>query len=573
MRECLLPVLLSLALPPANAQVQRNHILPLQFGAPIVGEPVSATRTLDYEPAANSPDPVAVHAEEKYFRDSAGRTRSEIKYPDHLPTVSIIDFVAHMVYSWTPGDKVVSTYKIRETTALATSTSSQILPADAPQIEGIPTRHTHSVTGKDKIEESTDSWYAPDLHMALLTIIDKPGVGKTTYRFVHISRTEPDADLFHVPTGLKIQDDTPPPPVIPAADVARDFANSSGDPGTAATRDTQAKPDSRPTTPTYADDPKFQKALASAKEPRLLMDERLSRWKNANKIAKGQCVECLHQMITFLMQQSQWKDAINTANQLDTLATEPKEKAFAEAERGSALLHSNNDEPKPEQLKEAEASLHSALAIASRTPNLVYLEGRALAMQGRDDEAKQMFQNYLDLVKMSDPYRTRVEHFLENPRLAAMRLAPPFTLTTSQGEQISLDDMGGKVVVLDFWATWCGPCRESLPEIQRIAKKFADQPLVVISISSDKDEIAWKTFIQKNNMTWPQYRDDNGALNRAYGVASIPHYFSIDTDGVLQSVKVGSGADVEGDVRRLLNKARDAEKKKAKQSEHAPAGE
>jgi peroxiredoxin len=94
---------------------------------------------------------------------------------------------------------------------------------------------------------------------------------------------------------------------------------------------------------------------------------------------------------------------------------------------------------------------------------------------------------------------------------------------------------------------------------------------VVISISSDKDVSAWKTFIQKNDMTWPQYGDADGALSRAYGVNAIPHYFSIDADGVLQNVQVGSGADVEGEVHKLLNKAHDAEKKKAKESNRATA--
>jgi peroxiredoxin len=325
-------------------------------------------------------------------------------------------------------------------------------------------------------------------------------------------------------------------------------------------------------TPAYASDPKFQKALASADEKKLLPEEeRLARWKNANKIAKGQCVECLHRIIGLQMAQSQWKDAINTANQLDIVATTPREKFYAESQRGLALMHGNDDEPKPDQVKAAEDSMRAALTIAPNSANLVYLDGRALAMMSRDDEAKAAFQKYLDLVGMSDPYRTRAEHFIEDPRLAALRMAPAFTLTTSEGEQMSLDDMGGKVVLLDFWATWCGPCVESLPEIQRIAKKFADQPLVVLSISSDKDDIEWKTFVEKNHMTWPQYRDTSGALSRAYGVVSIPRYFTIDTDGALQSVKVGSGADVESDVRRLVNKARDAEKKKAKDSDRASA--
>jgi peroxiredoxin len=333
----------------------------------------------------------------------------------------------------------------------------------------------------------------------------------------------------------------------------------------------------RPATPTYSDDPKFQKALAEAKDKaRLPADERLARWKHANKIARNECVECLHQIIWLQMDQSQWKDGIASANQLESIATDRddrKEKYFAESERGLALLHTNDGNPKPEQLKEAEASLRAALEIAPKSKTVLYAEGRALALLGRDDEAKGAFQRYVDIVGYADSYRTRAEHFVEDPRLAALPMAPPFTLTSSEGEQISLDDMGGKVVLLDFWATWCGPCNEALPEIQRIAKDFAGQPLVVISISSDRDDIAWKTFVQKHNMTWPQYRDANGALSNAYGVSSIPRYFTIDTDGALKSVKVGSDADVSGDIKRLVKKAQEAEKKKAKDSDHAAAGE
>jgi len=346
--------------------------------------------------------------------------------------------------------------------------------------------------------------------------------------------------------------------------------NPNGVPPSAA----QVEPsDVRPATPTYADDPKFQEALASAKEKKTLPpDERLSRWKKASKIAKGKCVECLHQMIVWQMQLSKWEDVDDTASKLDAIATVPAEKFYAESQRGIALMHTNDDEPESQEVKAAEVSIRSALAIAPSSTGLIFLEGRALAMMGRDDEAKEMFQKYVDLVKTTDTYRTRAEHFIEDPTLAALRMAPAFTLTTSDGEQMSLDDMGGKVVLLDFWATWCGPCKESLPEIQRIAKKFADQPFVVISISSDSNESTWKNFIRMNHMTWPQYRDANGALSRAYSVSAIPHYFSIDTDGVLQSVKVGSGADVEGDVRKLVKKALDAEKKKAKESERAQAG-
>jgi Gram-negative bacterial TonB protein C-terminal len=214
----LLRSVLALAAFPFASLAQQAHILPLQLGAPVVGKPFAATRTLDYEPAAGSPDPVTFHAEEVFFRDSEGRTRSEIKYPGHLKTIDIIDFVIHLRYHWTDGDSVAASYPVKEVSAAPRP--PERLPDDAPLVEGVPTRHTHSVTGKDHIESSVESWYSPDLGLALVTIIDKPGIGKTTYRFFHVSRGEPDPALFHVPQRITVENSkiTPPsPPPVQAA--------------------------------------------------------------------------------------------------------------------------------------------------------------------------------------------------------------------------------------------------------------------------------------------------------------------------------------------------------------------
>jgi hypothetical protein len=206
--------LLALAILPTSALAQAAHILPLQLGAPVVGKPFSGTRTLDYEPAQNSSDPVPYHAEEKQFRDSAGRTRSEFTYPGRLPTIDILDFVAHLHYHWVVGDSVATRSPFPE---VAPSTREPAkLDADAPVVEGLPTRYSHSVTGKDKIEKSIESWYSPDLQLAMITIINQPGVGKTTYRFVHVSHAEPDASLFRVPEGIAIEDIHKSAPPAPA---------------------------------------------------------------------------------------------------------------------------------------------------------------------------------------------------------------------------------------------------------------------------------------------------------------------------------------------------------------------
>jgi peroxiredoxin len=137
-------------------------------------------------------------------------------------------------------------------------------------------------------------------------------------------------------------------------------------------------------------------------------------------------------------------------------------------------------------------------------------------------------------------------------------MAPPFSVTTLDGGRISLDDLQGKVVLLGFWATWCGPCREALPHIHDIAKKFQGEPLVILSFSLDSDEQAWKEFVAKHEMTWPQYRDGgfSGSIAKMFSVTAIPHTFTIDADGVLQDEHIGD-ASMEGKLKKLIAQARE----------------
>jgi thiol-disulfide isomerase/thioredoxin len=139
-------------------------------------------------------------------------------------------------------------------------------------------------------------------------------------------------------------------------------------------------------------------------------------------------------------------------------------------------------------------------------------------------------------------------------------MAPAFTVTTLDGQHISMDDLQGKVVLLDFWATWCGPCREALPHLRNIAKKFDGQPLVVLSVSLDANEEQWKKFIAENGMTWAQYRDGGftSPISKLFGVEAIPHTFTIDAEGVLQDEHIGD-ASIEGKLKKLLAQAREVQ--------------
>ena len=89
----------------------------------------------------------------------------------------------------------------------------------------------------------------------------------------------------------------------------------------------------------------------------------------------------------------------------------------------------------------------------------------------------------------------------------------------------------GKVVLLDFWASWCGPCRGALPNLKKLQEVYGGGDFVVVSISEDDDESAWRTFVSNHHMSWPQRLDTGGSLQRQYGVRALPTYVLIGRDG------------------------------------------
>ena len=177
---------------------------------------------------------------------------------------------------------------------------------------------------------------------------------------------------------------------------------------------------------------------------------------------------------------------------------------------------------------------------------------------GQLDQAASEFSTCASSAGPTDPLRIRARHFAENPSLSLAKMAPGFEITANDGSRFNLDNMGGRVVLIDFWATWCGPCNAELPHMKKIAKEFANDPLVIISISWDNNADKWKEFIAKNEMTWVQYRDADHKLSEQFGVNAIPHYFTIDSDGVLTAEMLGEGSDVEGKLKKLLKRAREA---------------
>ncbi|MFN7141791.1 MAG: redoxin domain-containing protein, partial [Limisphaerales bacterium] len=124
-----------------------------------------------------------------------------------------------------------------------------------------------------------------------------------------------------------------------------------------------------------------------------------------------------------------------------------------------------------------------------------------------------------------------------SPTAWAGVLAPDLTVTTLDGETIQLSDLKGKRVILDFWATWCGPCVKEIPHFIELVKENSRDELVIVGISKEDVETL-KPFVEKHGINYPIASADN--LPSPYGdVTAIPTTFFIDRNGVIQSVLVG----------------------------------
>lgn len=109
-----------------------------------------------------------------------------------------------------------------------------------------------------------------------------------------------------------------------------------------------------------------------------------------------------------------------------------------------------------------------------------------------------------------------------------------FAFTDLSGNEVDLSKMKGKVILVDFWATWCGPCVAEMPKVIEVYNSFHEKGFDVIGISLDEDKDALQKFIKSNEMPWPQYFDGKGWANelaKQYGIGSIPATFLIGKDG------------------------------------------
>jgi len=119
---------------------------------------------------------------------------------------------------------------------------------------------------------------------------------------------------------------------------------------------------------------------------------------------------------------------------------------------------------------------------------------------------------------------------------------PPFTLTSLSGQAVRSADLKGKVVVLNFWATWCGPCKEEMPALDRLRRQFDARDLVVLTITTDQQRDSIQAFLTSLGLSLPVLLDESRNVSDSYLVRGLPTTFGLARDGRLVGRAVGPRA-------------------------------
>jgi tetratricopeptide (TPR) repeat protein len=286
----------------------------------------------------------------------------------------------------------------------------------------------------------------------------------------------------------------------------------------------------------------FQRTFTAA---RVLMregklDGAIKEFMKAASLRGEQCAQCFQFIGQMYLQMNKHKDAAAYFSR--AIALKPANEAELNNALGVALYLQNDKKT----LEEAAAALRRAIELSGgKIIKAHYNLGYALIKLGRADEGVAALKTYLELSPTA-PNAGEVQAIIAHPAMANEKFAPAFRVKSSAGDDLSLERFKGKVVLLDFWAVWCAPCRVAMPKLKQIWQTYGGKDqFVMIGVSLDRDASTFEDYVKKEGLTWPQYFDGRGwdnQVSRLYGVNSIPHTVLIDENGVVQAVGLRGGA-------------------------------
>jgi thiol-disulfide isomerase/thioredoxin/Tfp pilus assembly protein PilF len=254
---------------------------------------------------------------------------------------------------------------------------------------------------------------------------------------------------------------------------------------------------------------------------------------------------------------SAYKNVLESCDRAIEFAQTPRMKAAVHNLKGVSLFAraSQKQPPNNDDLLAAEKEFRAVLGIDPAFHMVRYNLGVVMLKAGNDAAGIDWLIGYLEVAPDGAAAKDAVR-MIANPRRARENFAPDFSIVTLDGEHVDLESLRGQVVVLDFWASWCAPCREAVPYLRGIQKKFTGRPVTLISISVDQDAAAWKRAIASGKMGWRHYLDTSGHVAKLFGVRPIPTTVVIDGEGIIRDTITGFtpsfGVTLEDDILKAL---------------------
>jgi len=221
----------------------------------------------------------------------------------------------------------------------------------------------------------------------------------------------------------------------------------------------------------------------------------------------------------------------------------------------AALLSQMAGKPNDKKLKEAEDALRQAVALDGQQTMAHFDLGVVLIRQERDADGIAELKTYVSMPGADPKLVAEANRIIANPIRGREPFAPDFSFVTMDNQTVSNGSLRGKVVLLDFWGSWCPPCRESVPVMRNIERKYADKPFQLVGISSDDDADVWRTFVAAQHMDWAEYLDSTDRVQQAFQIESFPTYVVVDRDGVIRFRQSGFGDTSAEEIEDAINSA------------------
>jgi thiol-disulfide isomerase/thioredoxin len=292
-------------------------------------------------------------------------------------------------------------------------------------------------------------------------------------------------------------------------------------------------------------------------------DVALDRFTAAAKAAPGSQL-CLMAVARTQSEMSDDKAAFNTATKMIASAAIPETRAQAERFEGQLYYREwasytdgtngfeKNAKKADESLRRSEALLARAAADAPGDEPLHMMHAHVLAVLHRDADASHEFAACAAIAGTSPAECARALKLSTDATLARFEPAPQFKLTTMDGKPLTLDALAGKVVLVDFWGSWCRYCVRDMDYIQSMLDSFDAQHFVLLEVNVGDSAERWKSYVAAKRMHGVQVHDEHEQLQQLFHVRAFPTYVILDGDGIIHYRTEGDRGDLRGEIRALI---------------------